>query len=107
MDPLAIRRVAKPDGRRARSPRRSIISGVHPQPSRLGLTRARCQYLDRGVIGMQLLGGKDMLAQGSDEGLQQVVHATHPVAQGAVAQLHVLARIDLGLAVDVNDRGIC
>src|SRR5690606_25486957 len=64
MDAFAIGRVAQPDGGRCRVTTGPIIAGVDPQSGFACLATARSQYLNWGIVGMQLLGGKNMATQG-------------------------------------------
>lgn len=76
MSTLTVWRVTKPHGRWVRVSRRSIVSGIYPEPSGLGLASARGQHFNGCVISMQLLGSKDVFTKFVHQGVEQVVHPT-------------------------------
>src|SRR5437764_13155484 len=59
---LAVGRVGKPDRRRSRVSRGSVVAHVHPQSAGLGRALAGREHRYRNVIAMQLVGGKCIAA---------------------------------------------
>jgi hypothetical protein len=72
---------------------RPIISGP-------GAAKARLQHRDRRVIGVDLLGGEDVLADAVDDRLQQPNRLADPIAQGRAVEVEAVAGIDLALPVE-------
>ncbi|MCY1456880.1 hypothetical protein D9M71_741290 [compost metagenome] len=82
MLPLAIRRVGKPDRRRCRVTRRSVVSHVCPEASRFGFAIARRKYTYRRVVGMDFMAAHDMTLKRVDQWPEQLAALADPVGQG-------------------------
>ncbi|ROM50831.1 hypothetical protein BK651_23310 [Pseudomonas rhodesiae] len=81
MLPLAIRRVGKPDRRRCRVTRRSVVAHVCPQASRFGLTVARREHANRRVVDMDFVTAHDVVLKGVDQRPEQLAALAHPFGQ--------------------------
>lgn len=96
---LAIRRIAKPDGRRRGVAGWAIVPYIGPQPASLGPPLTWREHRDRRIVGMQFLRAQHMPAQHIDQRTQQTAAGTDPIGQRTVVQLDAFARIDLALPV--------
>ena len=77
---------------------RTIIAHIGPEPS--GFRAATGQQWHRGVITMQSGRGKDMRLDQAVQRLQQLGHRADLVGKRGKAEVHALAGIAFGLAIE-------
>ena len=88
------------DGRRRiRSTPRPIVAGINPDPAGFGTTATGVEHRDRGIVGEQLLRGKDVLGEPCLQRLQPPDGAANPVGERRTIQLDALPGEDLALPV--------
>ena len=88
------------DGRRRiESTPRPIVAGINPEPAGFGTTATGVEHRDRGIVGEQLLRGKDVLGEPCLQRLQPPDGAANPVGERRTIQLDALPGEDLALPV--------
>src|ERR1019366_6494878 len=97
---LTIRRVGEPYGGGGRIARWPVVADIGPEPSGLGPAVARREHRDRRVVGVQLAGGHDMIANSFNQRSQQFAGCAHPSGECRAIQVDALASIDLRLPVE-------
>src|SRR5690242_15080144 len=93
----AVFRISKPDSRSLLLACRSVVANIGPEPSGLGLAVAGREHWYGRVVGMELAAGKDMLADGLNQRIEQITGGTNPAGHGRARDLHSLTSIDLRL----------
>jgi hypothetical protein len=96
---LAISREPIPSRRWRLAAPWAFITGIGPEPGRLGFAGAWCEHADRGVVGKDCFGRQDMAADGIGKGLKQSRRFANPVGQGGAIQIEPFAVKDLALSV--------
>ena len=69
-------------GRRGFAAERPIVADIDPKPSGFGPPKSWFQHRNRGVVTMDLLGGKDVFADPRDHRIKQPGGLAHPIGQG-------------------------
>lgn len=87
---LAVRRVGEPDCRRIVRTGRTVIADIGPEPSGLGLARARSKHRNRRVVPMQLVRRENVAAQHLDQRNEQAARCADPLSQSRAVQLDAL-----------------
>src|SRR5689334_17213926 len=85
--------------RRRGTAERAVVADIDPQSSGPGAAKARLQHRDRRVVGVDLLGGEDVIADAVDDRLQQPDRLADPIAQGRAVEVEAVAGTDLALPV--------
>ena len=97
---LAIWRVGEPYGRRGPIARRPVIANIGPEPSGLGLAVAGREYRHWCVVGMQLAGSHDMIANRFDQWREQLAGCADPSGQRGAVEVDAFASVDLRLPIE-------
>ncbi len=97
---LLVWRVEVDGGRRITALPVAVITRIHPQSPGLCPARARCQHRQRHIVGIHLGGCKHMIADMTDERLQQPASLADPIRHRREIALDAVAGVDLGLAVE-------
>src|SRR5665213_960671 len=97
---LTIRRITKPHRRWIGTAGGSVIAHIGPKSSGAGLAGTGSQNADRGVVGVQLVGAQNVIAQGIDQRLDERTTGSAPVGECAALDLHAITSIDLALTVE-------
>src|SRR5665213_2997502 len=75
---LAVWREGEPHGGCSCIARWPVIADISPEPSGLRLAVARREHRDRRVVGVQLAGGHNMIANSFNQWRQQFAGCAHP-----------------------------
>jgi hypothetical protein len=104
----AVGAVEVGDGRRSPAAKGPVIAHISPEPTCLGPAEPGEEYRNRRVVAMDLLGGKDMRADGGDDRVEQPSGLTDPVAQGGTIELQTLPGVNLALPIEAsaNERAL-
>jgi hypothetical protein len=97
---LAVGRVAIEHSGRPDAAMRPLVPEIDPEPAGLRLAAPRRQHRDGRVVGVQLFGRHDVLADRLDERLHQPDGLADPKGERRAVELDTLAGIDAGLAVE-------
>ncbi len=84
---LAIGRVHEPHRRRSGIGPRPIVANVDPQPARLGLAVPRREHRDRNVVGVDLEGGLDVLADRISLAVRMCARSPAPAMLRSIGRL--------------------
>lgn len=86
-------------GGRGFASKRPVVADIDPQSPGLGAAQTGLQHRHRGVVGVDLLRGKHMLADRIDQRIEQPGRLSHPVGQGRTVEIDTGAGIDLALPI--------
>src|SRR5262245_30882808 len=76
-----------------------VVASVDPEPAGLGAAAAGIEHRNRGVVGEQLLRGKDVLGESGLKRLEPPAGAADPVRERRAVQLDALPGEDLALTI--------
>jgi len=100
MGALAIHAELIPGAGRGLAAPRPFIADIAPHPRGLGSAGlASDLHLDRGVVGEERGAGAGQLAEMVGQRLQERRRSPHPIGQRRTVKIDLLARVDLGLAI--------
>src|SRR5690606_39308909 len=77
--------------------KRAVIADIGPEPGRLRATSS--EQRDCRVVAVQSLGGQNMVLDQGMQRLEQLGYRAHLVCERGEAEIHALAGIAFGLAV--------
>ena len=101
MRTLAIRAVEiAGGGRRLRVAGGPAVADIDPEAALPGAATAGVEHRHRRVVAVQPVAGEDMGAERVDERRHQRRGAADPVGHGRAGDLHALAGVDVGLAIE-------
>ena len=97
---LAVWREAEPHGGCSCIAGWPVIADISPEPPGLGLAVARRKHWHRRIVGVQLAGGHDMVANRFNQRSQQFAGCAHPSGECRAIQVDAFASIYLRLPVE-------
>jgi hypothetical protein len=101
-----IAREAIPGRRRGISAPGTVVTGIGPEPRRLGLAGAGGEQADGRVIRKDRLGRQDMTTDGIGQRFQQGGGLSDPIGQRRAIQIKAIPVEDLTLAIEGEMVGI-
>jgi hypothetical protein len=80
----------------------ALVAQIDPEPAGFGLPRARCQNVDRRVVGINDAAHHDMFGNQLDQRSQQPSDMAEPFGKLAAIDIETGSRVDLGLPIQLS-----